>query len=695
MVEGWGRDNRSGPARSIRPRCMGSSPHSGVWGGVESRQGTWLGLTRDSSDPRSVSVPHLLIFLLVWLLVQTGITVAQHPEVLTGSQIDTDGHLRMVRVGLLFETGAWFDGSIPRSNWPFGEVHHWTRPLDVVILLLAVPFSLFLEPHAALAVAGALVSPLFHLGICIAAVWIVKPLVPGPERFLAMPAMLVQLGVLAYGTAGRADHHALIFFLYALALGFWIRVLLDPERRAPALAAGALSGIGIWVSPEALLPLALLFVSGGIAWILEGGRFVRANLRLCMGLVAALLVAIPLERPPSAWFVTAFDRISVAHLTMALLATGFWWAVATLYRDTEREEGEQGRAGVHPTLPQGSWRRLATAGVGALVTVGLLRLIHPRFFRGPWVDVDPAVIDVWLRYVNELQPLFPQGWGDVGVFLMHLGAALVIMPALIFWSWKGAQDPRRPVWVLFLLSLVVYVPLAAYQVRFSGYAGVILALSMVILIGPATARASSVAHPGLRRMARVGVMGAVLLGPVGAGAAAELLHAAAAQPTDHPAGERDEGCSLSRMARVLAEPTGFGAQPRTIAAYIDFGPELLYRTPHRVLAGPYHRNAQGILGAYRFMTATDDQMALALAQEREVDWILVCPRVDRAYFGRGGDEALYNRLLDDGGPAWIEAVELPPEAPGGFRLFQVRRQPTAGLPGPGSAGERAATPVSY
>jgi len=618
------------------------------------------------------SVPHFLFFLLFWALTQFIVTAVQFPDVFTGAQIDSDGYLRMVRVGRLFETGAWFDGSIPRSNWPFGEVHHWTRPLDAIILTLAAPFLLFLEPAAALAVAGALVSPLFHLGICVAAVWIVKPLVPGPERFLAMPAMLLQFGLLAYGTPGRADHHALIFFLFALALGAWLRVLLAPERRTPALAAGALSGVGIWVSPESLLPLGLLFLGGGIAWILQGDRFIPANRRLCLGLVAALVGAILLERPPSAWFSTAFDRISVAHVTMSLFALGFWLGV----------EGLASRRG-QSRFPGTARTRLLVAAVGAVGTAGLLRIVHPRFFRGPWVDVDPEVIDVWLRYVVELQPLFPQRPGDMGVFLIHLGAVFLILPVLARWSWKGEGDPRRLAWIFLLASVCVYVPLAAYQVRFSGYAGAVFAVGMVILLQPARTWVDQRFPKTYRRFGRVAAMAVVLLGPIGAGASAALL---LGEATDEVSAEADvptADCSLSRMAEVLAETGDLGAQPRTIVAFIDYGPELLYRTPHRVLAGPYHRNAQGILGAYRFMTTTEDEEALTLAREREMDWILVCPPVDRAYFGRGGDEALYNRLIEGGGPPWIEAVELPPEAPGGFRLFQVKREPGAGSPGAG------------
>jgi hypothetical protein len=597
-----------------------------------------------------LSLPHLLGFLILWLVTQAVAAMVIHPAALAGSQVDADGYLRLVRVELLHDTRAWFDGTIPRSNWPFGEDHHWTRPLDVLLLVLAAPLFPFMETGRALAWAGALVSPLVHLALCVSAVWIVRPLVPGPARFLAMPAMLLQMGLLAYGGAGRADHHALIFLLFALALGFWIRVLVEPGRRDAAFGAGMLAAMGIWVSPESLLPLALLFASGGLAWVLEGRSYVAPNLRLCVGLLVALGVAILLELPPSRWLDAAFDKVSVAHLTMGGLALAFW-AMA-------------GRAGGRPG------HRLGIAAVGAVISAGLLRLVHPRFFQGPWVDVDPEVIELWLRYVSELQPLFPRQLDDVGTFLIHLGAAAFLVPTLVHWIRREPDRGRRLVWIYLLLSMAVYVPLAAYQVRFSGYAGTIFAVGMVVLVDRLLGRADAVGSPGRRRLLRVGGMAMVLLGPAMAGLGVGGLLALGGDEDD-PAPR----CSLTPMARVLGDPEGLGAAPRTIAAFIDYGPELLYRTPHRVLAGPYHRNAQGILGAYRLLTAPDDAEALALAREREVDWILLCPAVDQAYFGRGGEDGLYTRLLDGRGPDWIRPRELPPEAPQGFLLFEVDREP--------------------
>jgi asparagine N-glycosylation enzyme membrane subunit Stt3 len=601
-----------------------------------------------------LSIPHLMAFATLWLLVQLVFLLTQNPEVLTGAQIDTDGYMRLVRVRLLLEHGAWFDGTIPRSNWPFGEVLHWTRPLDVLIILISLPFQPFMTSDAALAVAGALVSPLCHFAACVATAWLVRPLVSGRERFLAMPAMLLQPGPLGYGTAGRADHHALIFLLFLLALAAWIRVLTDQQRAKPAVLAGVLSGVGIWVSPETLLPLALLFLSGALVWLIDGDRILAANRRFCAGLAAAIAIAIVLERPPAAWFDAAYDQISIAHLTMSLLALAFWWAVS-----------------LRPLVPPRS--RILLALVGAVVAVAALTLLHPGFARGPWSGVDPSVISVWLSHVHELQPLWPRQPWEWGRLVNHLGPALLVIPATAWWLRREWTDRRRNVWLLLLTSLLVYVPLAAAQRRFSAFAGGVIVILLVELLRRWLARPGNPESSFRGRLANVGVVLGLLLGFRIVGVVVILVTEGLAEtPPSAQVAELPRGCDLTSMTRILADPSGLGATPKTVAAYMDFGPEIMYRTPHRVLATPYHRNYQGILGTYRLLTATQLDDARRLASNAEVDLILLCPPADRPYFGSNGQGTLYQRLVSGTTPEWIVPIQLPTPAVTGFRLFEVQ-----------------------
>ena len=83
----------------------------------------------------------------VWWLV--GDNVVVH-----GNLADSVGYARLVRVLRLVETGGWFDSTLPRANWPYGGSLHWTRPLDVILIALALPVAAFTGFATALYWAG-------------------------------------------------------------------------------------------------------------------------------------------------------------------------------------------------------------------------------------------------------------------------------------------------------------------------------------------------------------------------------------------------------------------------------------------------------------------------------------------------------------------------------------------------------------
>ena len=90
---------------------------------------------------------------VVWWLVGDSV-------VTFGNLVDSDGYARLVRIQRLFETGAWFDVGLPRANRPDGGTLHWTRPLDVLLIILALPLVALIGFSKALFWAGVLVSPL-------------------------------------------------------------------------------------------------------------------------------------------------------------------------------------------------------------------------------------------------------------------------------------------------------------------------------------------------------------------------------------------------------------------------------------------------------------------------------------------------------------------------------------------------------
>ena len=79
-----------------------------------------------------------------WLILCLGllITVLVHAPVMgsldlkiDGRIFDSDGFTRLQRVIELNTQGRWYDGQTQRTNAPYGETVHWTRPLDTILFV--------------------------------------------------------------------------------------------------------------------------------------------------------------------------------------------------------------------------------------------------------------------------------------------------------------------------------------------------------------------------------------------------------------------------------------------------------------------------------------------------------------------------------------------------------------------------------
>jgi hypothetical protein len=139
-----------------------------------------------------------------------------------------------------------------------------------------------------------------------------------------------------------------------------------------------------------------------------------------------------------------------------------------------------------------------------------------------------------------------------------------------------------------------------------------------------------------------------------------------------------QSCPIDGIASALEQT--LGSESRTIMAFADYGPRILYLTGHNVLSIPNHRPQPGFAATYQALTARDDAVARSILADHGVDLILLCPSaVERSIFtpADGGDGHLYQRLVDDPPPPWLRLLTLADEgAPiANARVFQVRRDP--------------------
>lgn len=622
------------------------------------------GPEKDAAWPLAAVVGFVAMVHVIWWLL--GDTVVAY-----GNLVDSDSYARLVRVERLLETGAWFDSSLPRANWPYGGSLHWSRLFDMLLIALALPLMPALGVKAALYWSGAVISPILHLFTAAAVVWAARPLIGRSGALIAGALTAVQFGVLGYATLGHADHHMLFGLIAVLAIGFTVHSLTgtEPETGRHAACAGVVLAAGFWLGAEMQVTAALCLMALGLKWVFEGdgGETVAAGTRpvlnlalnLSLGLLAGVAVALAVERGPG-FFDVGYDRISIVHLTLAALLAAFWWGVARL----------DGRG------PAGVPGRLGLVAAGAVAVLGLMRGLYPKVFVNPLTDVDPVVQEIFVT-ISESSVI-----DDAGHFFLYVGAVVLALP----WAaWRLKTQPRGGRswgWLLLAAAVVVYVAFAISWIRWSNYAGLILTFAVADLIVHADAAIDRRFRFPSRMAVKVPIVVLLAVGPLAAGTA--LVYAQGAQdraingapsPSSSPAPAKDGDprlCPVQAMARYLEAPP-WADRPRTILASVNFGAELLYRTRHRVTATLHHPQAPGILDSVRILGGVDDGEILKLVRQRQVDLIMICEHSahDGYFLMGGGDRILYKRLERGQFPEWIVEVGLPQDLRQGFRLFEI------------------------
>jgi len=593
---------------------------------------------------------HYAVPLLFILILQAYLLWTRYGFFAGGGLIDTDSYTRLIRVFELLNGADWYDQPFSRANAPYGHTLHWTRPFDALLIMGAGLLTPFFGLDRALHWAGVFISPVLHLGIVAALVWSLAPVMERHTRAFAALLLAFQPAVAIYLLPGRADHHGLVLLLFTLLLGCAMR-FLDENRCSPTLCVltGVIAGLGLWVSVELLVALFLTLGVLAVGWCFVGSRFSHHGIYMAFGLVAALTAALLTEQSPARLFEPVFDRISFVHWTLAAAALAFF--VALMLYDRSVLAG------------YGVAARCITVLLVVSTFTGLFWLVYPLLFQDPLLSYDSRLS--FLGHISELKPVVDLNEPSFGRILTYLGGAFVALLFSFRLVVKQARGESWPMWLMLTVILGVYIILTAHQIRWGIYVGVLVTPALAELANNVTERLD-------RRVSRLGRLCAYglllcLLGPL------PLLAGQQVYAWENPSRSKpvQSTCSLGSLSRFLNDPTGYGDRPRTILASMNFSPQLLYRTPHRVIATPYHRNVAGILDTFAIINATDPEDAYRMLIAREVDLILLCPQTkERPTLGGTNfrDQILNNQL-----PEWLREVPLPPSVDEAFRLFAVLR----------------------
>ena len=161
--------------------------------------------------------PLVYIFIIVYWSAQ---------QILTnnGTYIDTDNYFHVLRTIDFMQNPSIFEHRFMWSNYPFGEISHWTKLPDILMSLLILPFLPFYPLKEAAFAGGLLFNPFLLINTFLVCWLGVKNLLNFRSRIAFFVILFAQIHFMQSFLADRPDHHSLLIFLQAvLPLSLYVR----------------------------------------------------------------------------------------------------------------------------------------------------------------------------------------------------------------------------------------------------------------------------------------------------------------------------------------------------------------------------------------------------------------------------------------------------------------------------------------
>jgi hypothetical protein len=278
--------------------------------------------------------------------------------------------------------------------------------------------------------------------------------------------------------------------------------------------------------------------------------------------------------------------------------------------------------------------------------------------------VDPKLDRIWLSRIEEvLSPLTTISY-EPGTFFSTYIYALIGFAASVAAVFLVERKNREAMIIMCVFSALA-LAITTAQVRGMPFAILFglpgLAVAITQLIGK-YARSTA--------MAAIALIGALVL-------FSNITFDIAGRYVIEGRAHVDKRVKIRASAIDCMKPeavTQLATLPRgRVAAMPDQGPVILAYSEHAAMAGPYHRNARGILDNYDLFTGKPEAGARIL-KERSIDYVMTCGSSpdNTFYLKEGGQTGLLRQLGQGRDPAWLARVK-PANAKQKVQIFRVLR----------------------
>ncbi len=589
----------------------------------------------------------ILLLLGVWLAVSLALLGRGYEDISNGNLLGNDDAMRLVEVRDYMAGQSWFDNLQRRLSPPDGVMMHWSRLVDAPIAAMISGFEMFTDRSLAERFAMSL-WPLILLLAAMGTAASLGSKIGGRKAMIAAiiiaPTTMVAL---TQFMPGRIDHHNLQIVLTMLLLALAVHMR---ERPVAAAIAGSVIAVMLAIGLETLSYMMLAPMILTLCWVATGPALARTMIFLGMSLAVSVIGVFVATIPREQFGAVQCDVLALPHVMVFALGGLGLAAMGLASRET-----------LFASRPT----RFVLASIVGGAIGSFAFYSFPQCLSGPYGDVDPRLVDLWLSNVSEAQSVFDLAAKSPDQVLANFGfpvAALIIG----IYAWFHGNADTRFNWLFINGFVLVGIAVACWQIRGITFANMLAIPASAWMLSRIYRRMSGEKNPA-RRFLRVLVAGLVLNNCFYIGAADALSFMKPDIVAD--TGAAKTCVSPATLSSLQSLPPG------VILSFIDLGPHILAHTSHSVVAAPYHRNMRGNLLAIDVLMASPDH-ARGLVDASEVDYILYCEGMTEARdYAAHAPEGLLARLQAGNSPEWLAPVVLAENSP--LRLYQVAHAATA------------------
>ena len=529
----------------------------------------------------------------VYVLILSILYFIQYQN-LGGIYIDTDNYMHALRTIDFMQNPSMFERIFTQTNFPFGEISHWTRFMDILMTILALPFLFFNNIKEAVFNSGFLLTPLCALITLYFLQKIGSNILGTKSRFALYAMLLVSAQFKMIFKINRPDHHAVIIALTSCLL-YLLYKYTDKQQKKIICQAAFVCGLSLWLAVEGifLYSCTLTFLYLGYLFLHFSYKDItRFSLSYAVTCTFFWLVNPPFQ----GYFYADNGRLSVLFVVLSAVISGVIYLGGKF---------------------QNKIKQFIFLSCCALIS--LLCLYYGGYLSSP---LSPEIEIAFINRISEMES------GGTIYYLAYplLGLTLLIIMFI--------QRQNLKV-LLTLCFLLPYTILSLFAMRFSAYAILFGVLTIAYWL-----EQKRFGNIKFAFMTLLFCLIEFIAFTIDALYRYDVIKPIAQKPI----------ADITFLTKYRF-PDG------SVVSDVFWAPQIIWYANRPTISSPYHRNVEGIIDNHKILTSSDMKEVADLIKKHHVSTIMLQQNMDEEYYvePEKNTDKLYGKMfLGKDYPEWLE-----------------------------------------